>query len=115
MDYTLSVFKHEANLKNYDKREALAKKLGVKLDANKPILFQMTSNYLSGDFSSVASKNNYSSNYSSNSMASTTTSFKTEPQSTLKTSNQNTDPNKGLTLPEKPMAKGISKFLRISL
>jgi len=51
MDYTSSIFTHESNLKDAAKREELQKRLGLKQDANKPVLFQII-NSLSGEGSS---------------------------------------------------------------
>jgi hypothetical protein len=41
MDYTLSVFTHESNLKDTTGRDDLQKRLGVKGDNNKPLLFHI--------------------------------------------------------------------------
>jgi len=41
MDYTMSVFSHESNLKEAAKRDELLKNLGIKGENNKPALFQI--------------------------------------------------------------------------
>jgi len=41
MDYTMSVFSHESNLKDAAKRDELLKNLGIKGDNTKPVLFQI--------------------------------------------------------------------------
>jgi len=59
MDYTLSVFNHESNLKDPAKKEELAKKLGVtKLDASKPIIFSIINSVLNGEQISPGNKEN---------------------------------------------------------
>jgi len=55
MDYTQSVFGNEANLQNPASRDELQKKLGVKGDANKPVLFHIISALLAGGGSIGAS------------------------------------------------------------
>lgn len=47
MEYSLSVFTHEANLKDAAKREELQGKLGLKPDASKPVLFHLINSLLS--------------------------------------------------------------------
>ena len=50
MDYTLSVFNHESNLKDPAKKEGLAKKLGItKSDTTKPLLFSIINSVLNGE------------------------------------------------------------------
>jgi len=41
MDYTSSVFTHESNLKDASKRDELQRKLGLRSENNKPVLFQL--------------------------------------------------------------------------
>lgn len=41
MDYTSSVFTHESNLKDASKRDDLQRKLGLRSENNKPVLFQL--------------------------------------------------------------------------
>jgi len=48
MDYTTSVFAHESNLKDPSKRDDLQKKLGVRSEGNKPVLFHIINALLSG-------------------------------------------------------------------
>jgi len=49
MDYTISVFTHESNLKDPALRDELSKKIGLnKSDNNKPLLFSLLSALLSG-------------------------------------------------------------------
>ena len=57
LDYTLSVFNHESNLKD-PKREGLAKKLGInKPDTTKPLLFSIINSVLNGEQLSVPKSN----------------------------------------------------------
>ena len=48
MDYTTSVFSNESNLRDASRRDELQKKLGVKVDDSKPVLFQLISSLSSG-------------------------------------------------------------------
>jgi len=50
MDYTLSVFNHESNLKDPARKEDLAKKLGVtRPDPSKPLIFSIIGSIINGE------------------------------------------------------------------
>jgi len=71
MDYTLSVFKNEANFKRTINKEAIYNKLNIKPELEKPVLFQMINSPGAGGVSVDFA----SSSYKINSTASTTGSF----------------------------------------